>query len=386
MKGSDMKRFFTLAGLALAFTAGAAELQIRNAAGECLQINGAASRGVPCNEKDGRQRLTVKELAPLVVTPPAPTPSAPETAPSTPTDPKTHPTEVPSAGTVPLFSDRHPSAAYKAGNGNPHWGPYPAKEVGGLVCLNNIWGASGPLAAGWQSLGARDDGSGGVDLRTAWSYAGLTAAQLGARSEVTSYPSCVLGQTPSGSPASPSKALPRRVGDIKKAEYSYKASEGSATRGQHVSDIWITRSQNCRAAGCRAIEIMWLDRSYGGYNVPCAGCKGSAGRTAANLGTGPNPKATITRTTIGGRLVDVFDYEPGSWGGGHRLVKLIPVELAQMGPARVDVLGILDFLKSKGRMTDNDYVGAIEVGWEPVADRGATTGDVTMRGLRITVQ
>lgn len=379
-----MKRLtLILAGLALAFTAGAAELQIRNAAGECLQINGAASRGVPCNEKDGRQRLTVKELAPLVVTP---APSAPTPAPSTPEPTKTTtPAEVPSAGTVPLFSDRHPSAAYKAGNKNPHWGPYPAKEINGLVCLNNIWGAYGPLATGWQSTGAQM-GNGGVDFRAAWSYAGLTTAQLGARSEVTSYPSCIKGQTPSGSPASPSKDLPKRVGDIKSASYSYTASEGSATRGQHVSDMWVNRTANCRSPGCRAIEIMWVDRSYGGYNVPCAGCKGSAGRTAANLGTGPNPNATITRTTIGGRLVDVFDYEPGTWGGGHRLVKLIPVSMAITGASRVDVLGVLQFLKAQGRMTDADYLGSIEIGWEPVADKGATSGDVTMRGLRIEVQ
>jgi hypothetical protein len=381
-----MKRLtISIVGLALAGSALAQQvMQARNPKDQtlCMTASLGSIYWQKCQDGNTQQQIPVSIIT-LPATP-APVPSAPAPAPSAPTDPKTHPAEVPSAGTVPLFSDRHPSAAYKAGNGNPHHGPYPFKNVLDVVCLNNIWGASGSLASGWQSLGARDDGTGGVDLRAVWSYPGLPANAQ--RSEVTTYPSCVYGQTPSGSPGSPGKGLPKRVGDIKKAEYSYKASEGSATRGQHVSDIWITRSLNCRAAGCRAIEIMWLDRSYGGYNVPCAGCKGSAGRSAANLGTGPNPKATVTRTTIGGRLVDVFDYEPGTWGGGHRLVKLIPVELAQMGAARVDVLGILSFLKSKGRMTDNDYVGAIEVGWEPVADRGATSGDVTMRGLRIEVQ
>ena len=380
-----MKRLtIILAGLALAGSALAQEpFHIKSEAGECMMLNGAASRGVPCNANDKRQLF--RQVVPTV-TPPAPVPSAPAPAPSTPTDPKTHPAEVPSAGTVPLFSDRHPSAAYKAGNGNPHWGPYPAKEVNGLVCLNNIWGSYGPLAAGWQSLGARDDGTGGVDLRAAWIYPGLTTAQLGARSEVTSYPSCILGQTPSGSPASPSRILPRRIADIASAKYSYKASEGSATRGQHVSDIWITRAGQRPAAGNRLIEIMWLDRSFGGYNVPAAGAPGSAGRTAANLGTGPNPRAKITRETIGGRLVDVFDYAPGTWGGPHRLVKLIPVSMAHTGASAVDVLGIVDLMVARGHCTRDDVLAAIEVGWEPVADRGATSGDVTMRGLRIEVQ
>ena len=382
-----MKRLtISIVGLALAGSALAQQvMQARNPKDQtlCMTASLGSIYWQKCQDGNTQQQIPVSIIT-LPATP-APVPSAPAPAPSAPTDPKTHPAEVPSAGTVPLFSDRHPSAAYKAGNGNPHWGPYPAKEVNGLVCLNNIWGAYGPLAAGWQSTGAQL-GSGGVDFRAAWSYAGLTTAQLGARSEVTSYPSCILGQTPSGSPASPSKDLPKRVGDIKSATYSYTASEGSANRGQHVSDMWVNRTANCRAPGCRAIEIMWVDRSYGGYNVPCAGCKASAGRTAANLGTGPNPNATITRTTIGGRLVDVFDYNPGTWGGGHRLVKLIPVSMAITGASRVDVLGVLQFLKAQGRMTDNDYLGSIEVGWEPVADRGATTGDVTMRGLRIEVQ
>ena len=379
-----MKRLtISIVGLALAGSALAQEpFHIKSEAGECMMLNGAASRGVPCNANDKRQLF--RQVVPAV-TPPAPVPSAPAPAPSTPTDPKTHPAEVPSAGTVPLFSDRHPSAAYKAGNANPHWGPYPVKYVGDLVCLNNIWGAYGSLAAGWQSTGAQL-GSGGVDFRAAWSYAGLTTAQLGARSEVTSYPSCILGQTPSGSPASLSKVLPRRIADIASAKYSYKASEGSATRGQHVSDIWITRAGQRPAAGNRLIEIMWLDRSFGGYNVPAAGAPGSAGRTAANLGTGPNPRAKITRETIGGRLVDVFDYAPGTWGGPHRLVKLIPVSMAHTGASAVDVLGIVDLMVARGHCTRDDVLAAIEVGWEPVADRGATSGDVTMRGLRIEVQ
>lgn len=351
---------------------------------------------------DARQLFAIEEVdvsapapAPAPVPAPAPTPApapspapvpvpAPAPAPSDTGGGKTTTTsDVPSAGVVQLFSQDYPEGS---GNQHPHWGPYPKKEVNDLVCLNNFWGGTGPLAPGRQSLGARDAGGGRVDLRAVLSFPGVSAAYLQSHSEVTSYPSAIYGQTPSGSPASPGKLLPKRIGDLKRARYSYLASEGSLTRGQHVGDIWITRSGQRPAAGNRLIEIMPLDHSFGGYNVPRADGAGGAGRGPGSVGDGPNPNARITRLKLSGRQVDVFDYAPGTWGGGHRLVKIIPVQMAGTGPSAWDILEIARWMVSLGHCTADDILASIEVGWEPVADKGPVRGDVTMRGLLIEVQ
>lgn len=297
----------------------------------------------------------------------------------------------PNTNTVAFFSANYPPVR----DGSMR-GTHPPLGVNGLMCINNIWGFRDDYASAWQSVGCQAGSNGGVDIRMAISAPKASAAYVSANSEVTSYPEVYLGKTPSGDPASATTTLPKQLSALTSATIAQQGGTCNLTRGQWVTDGWITTTNGCATGSCRKVEIMWEYWPFGGYNAPAPWSKGGPGRTSDNIGGGPNEDGTYARVNINGETVDVYSRcttaasgtTPATGaclpGQGWRLMKLFPMTFSKGNAHTLNFKHITDYVISQNWATTSDYLGAIEVGWEPVGDQGAVTGDCTMRGVKIT--
>lgn len=288
--------------------------------------------------------------------------------------------------TVAFFSVDQPAG--KDPTTNPHWGPYDQRTVNGLNCVNNIWAFVGTTFAARQSLGCQAGSNGGVDWRMK-----ITSPQ-DATKEVVGYPEILLGKTPSGTPATTDTRLPRAIADVTSATISYQSAAGSLTKGQLVTDVYITKTLGCAGVPCRDTEIMVQLWQFGAYNTPAPWSSCGANRTPENQGAGPNENATkYCDVTIAGVVYDIYNYNPGDWDGKQnnladswRLVKVFPKVIPKGAGATVNFKAIVDYLITRGVFPSaGRYYGALELGVEPIVDTGAITGDITVRGVRLDV-
>lgn len=288
--------------------------------------------------------------------------------------------------TVAFFSVDQPAGKDPATN--PHWGPYDQRTINGLNCVNNIWAFVGTTFAARQSLGCQAGSNGGVDWRMK-----ITSPQDSSK-EVVGYPEILLGKTPSGTPATTDTRLPRAIADVTSATISYQSAAGSLTKGQLVTDVYITKTLGCAGVPCRDTEIMVQLWQFGGYNTPAPWSSCGANRTPENQGSGPNENAKkYCDVTIAGVVYDIYNYNPGDWDGKQdnladswRLVKVFPKVIPKGAGATVNFKAIVDYLITRGVFPSaGRYYGALELGVEPIVDTGAITGDITVRGVRLDV-
>ena len=286
---------------------------------------------------------------------------------------------APNTNTFGFFSANLPAGFVGS---NPHWGPYPRLTVNGLDCMNNIWHfIPSVVATARQSVGCQAASNGGVDWRTTGNGPQIV------NDEVLSYPEIFVGKKPDGNAATANTSLPKRIDQVTSAVVRYQSAAGNLTRGQLVTDWWLTTTNGCAAAGCRKVEVMWQYWPFGGYNAPAPWSKGGPGRTSDNIGGGPKETdAVYERVTLNGQVVDVYSYTPGTWGQAWRLIKIFPMVFSKGNGHVLDVKAVNAYIVSRGWANNTDYMNTIEVGIEPVVDNGPITWDLTVRGWRIDVQ
>ncbi len=267
---------------------------------------------------------------------------------------------------------------------------YQVYGSGAFSVINNTWAAKSFAGRhDWlQQVGvlpAAADGA--VSFRVKWSYPSLPGL------EVLAYPEIQYGRSTSTYPR-PGARLPMSVGAINRLETSYSGVRASGISGQgHLSyDLWTSTTPADLVTNARAgifhrrAEIMMPTYPFGGYGVPASGTAAQGrgcGTTETCSGRGGS---YVERRAFGGAEYDVF-YTPATTDPNRfpnwQFIVFEPVKFSKTAGHRVDWKPIFDYMRTKGWVTNADYLNSIEMGVEPVATGGATTGDVTVAGFGV---
>lgn len=216
---------------------------------------------------------------------------------------------------------------------------------------NNTWGMSN--LTGWsQCIGLGEAETPGM-AAAQWTWDWLDF--IGG---VKAYPEIIFGQKPGMQSTTPD--LPRRVNQISSLAIRYDITSTSSGTGNLAFDIWLTDSDNPDTFGAPPIthEIMiWLE----GFD-------------------GMQPGGSyIGKVTIGGIEYHLLVGEHFGDGWTYLAFKLVE---PRQGVGELELVDFLDYLKTEGRLSGDEYVASIEFGNEVV--NGA--GQALLRSFEVVVR
>ena len=166
---------------------------------------------------------------------------------------------------------------------------------------------------------------------------------------VKAYPEIVFGHKP-GYPKSTTDLLPRRISSIGQAQLSYDLDTVRYGAGNLSVDMWLTSSDKPAQFAAPPIthEIMiWLEH----FGPMYAGGK------------------LQEHAVIDG--VPYRVYLGDNFGQGWRYVAFLP-SIPLRKQARMNLVAYFDYLKSKGWVSGDEYLSAVNIGNEIISGKGET--------------
>ena len=230
--------------------------------------------------------------------------------------------------------------------------------VSSYAVENNRWGADG-VSPAQQCVGiggVAADGS--ISAKWNWNYG--TGVN-----EVKGYPSIIYGQKP-GYPALVGSTLPKKVNDITVATTGWNTSEGANGKGHNAYDIWLTRDPNF----------------YGGFlNTPITHEIMISTNNWGTYGDFPNPAWIFeNEVVIDGIRFRVTKADDFGFGNKWRFIVFKMLDDRRVGS--LNLMPFIQYMKSKGLITGNEYMSSIEFGTEPEFG----SGEVQIHGYKVNIK
>ncbi len=214
-------------------------------------------------------------------------------------------------------------------------------QSGQYMAENNSWG-KGDLQGWSQCIAVLHDGGKPAQARWIWDW-------LESGDNVKAYPEIVFGHKP-GYPKSTTDLLPRRISSIGQAQLSYDLDTVRYGAGNLSVDMWLTSSDKPAQFAAPPIthEIMiWLEH----FGPMYAGGK------------------LQEHAVIDG--VPYRVYLGDNFGQGWRYVAFLP-SIPLRKQARMNLVAYFDYLKSKGWVSGDEYLSAVNIGNEIISGKGET--------------